>query len=143
MKCVLQIIFLFGVLFGHSQSKPKPSPLKQLSQSDTVIFSAHNSGCFNSGTNTYTIVKLKTGERHIEYRKAGTPVTKKISSKKFDSFLLSFKNSMNRFKDPDEKSKCTMVSDFELKNREQGISFRNGSCEAQFNPEETLLQLLK
>lgn len=145
MKRLSNIIcfFFLGVGIMHAQTKAKPDALKQLSQGDTLVFLAHNSGCFNAGTNMYIITRHKNGEREITYNKAGQIQTKKITAKKFDAFISNYRNSMKRFSDPDEQSKCTMISTFSLKDHEQALTFKNGSCEAKFNPEETLLQLLK
>ncbi|MGZ3932997.1 MAG: hypothetical protein ACXVPQ_11430 [Bacteroidia bacterium] len=143
MKYLLQFLFFLCVLPVIAQSKSKADPLKEMIQSDTLVFSAYNSGCFNAGTNTYTIVKLKNGEREVSYTRGAVPALKKITAKKFDAFIASMRSSMNRFKDPEEKPRCTMISVFTLKDKKHEIRFKNGSCEAQFNPEETLSQILK
>ena len=143
MKNFFQIIFFCFSITIFSQTS-KPDKLKLISQGDTVIFSAATSGCFSAGTNIYKFAKLKNHDRNVIYKKANVWVTKKITLKNYDVFIYRFRSSEFKFKHADENGKvCTTVSKFEIGDQKESTSFTNNTCEAEFDPEHLLLELLK
>ena len=143
MKNIFKILFLVFSFSAFSQT-PKPDKLKLISSADTVIFTVNMSGCFSGGATIYKFAKLKNGERNVIYKKANDLTVKKITSKHYDTFIYRFKMSAFKFKYvEDGKYTCTTVTKFELSDKKESINFTNGSCEAEFDLEELLKQLLK
>lgn len=143
MKLVCKILFLVFSFTGFSQT-PKPDKLKLISNSDTVIFTVNTSGCFSAGITVYKFIKLKNNEREVVYKKANAVATKKVTLKNYEVFIYRFKTSAFKFKHVEEGGKvCTTVSKFEIRDRKESSEFTNNTCEAEFDPEELLKQLLK
>ncbi len=143
MKNIFQIIFLVFSSAIISQTL-KSDKLKLISVSDTVVFTVDMSGCFNAGITIYKFAKQKNNDRIVIYKKADALFNKKITSKNYDVFVYRFRTSEFKFKHADENGKvCTTISKFELGNQKQSVGFTNNTCEAEFNPEDFLLQLLK
>lgn len=143
LRLAIYIGLSFYSCFLFSQT-PKPDKLKQISIGDTVVFTVTTSGCFNAGTLTYTLVKLKNNERQVILKKDTSVVKKKLSAKNYDVFVYRFRQSAQRFKYADEQEKkCTLTTSFRLQHRQQFSEFTNTSCEAEFNPEELLKKLMK
>jgi hypothetical protein len=143
MRTGLCIVFSVLGLSLFSQSK-KPDKLKQIAAADTVVFSVETSGCIESGVLIYKLARQKNKDRLVMYTIRGVAHKKKLSAKNYDVFTYRFRSSAQRFKYLDEETKtCTMQSTFELSDKKQKIDFRNTTCEAEFNPEELLKQLMK
>jgi hypothetical protein len=102
------------------------------------------SGCFNAGTTVYKLVKLKSKERNVLCIKKTGTLSKKINQKNYEAFIQRFKTSAFKFRNVDEGGKvCTTISKFELSNKKESSEFSNNTCEAEFDPEEFLKQLIK
>ncbi|HRD37376.1 MAG TPA: hypothetical protein PLC65_01985 [Bacteroidia bacterium] len=72
---------------------------------------------------------------------------KKISAKEFKAFMKNYENSVNHFISIDN-GKCTSITEFDLyrrytKEKTTSIKFKNTTCEAEFNPEMFLQNLLR
>jgi hypothetical protein len=131
----------FSLLFSQT---PKPDKLKQISAADSVFFTVKTSGCFDAGTLLYTLVKLKNNERFVLLKKDSILQKKKLTAKNYDVFVYRFRQSAQRFKYADENDKkCTLTTSFMISDKKQSLDFTNTSCEAEFNPEELLKQLMK
>ncbi|MBN8691815.1 MAG: hypothetical protein J0L69_01400 [Bacteroidetes bacterium] len=147
MKNSLIIIFVFftGALF--SQDKGISKSMAEISKADTVYFVADNSGCFNAYILEVKMCKQKRGDRKLIMRTDSKTEEKKISAKEFKTFMKNYENSVNHFIGIDN-GKCTSITEFDLYrryNREKttSVKFKNTTCEAEFNPEMFLQNLLR
>lgn len=147
MKNSLIIIFVFftGALF--SQDKGVSKSIAEISKADTVYFVADNSGCFNAYVLEVKMCKQKRGDRKLIMRTDSKTEEKKISAKEFKSFMKNYENSVNHFISIDN-GKCTSITEFDLyrrytKEKTTSIKFKNTTCEAEFNPEIFLQNLLR
>lgn len=135
----IMLFFYCSAMCGQNK---KVSDIHTISKSDSVFFTVNTSGCFNSGAVVYVIIKSKKNSRKIIFEKEGKRFSKEITSKKFKVFLDNYEKSMQRFSS-DTPSTCTLVTDFELSNGKAKVTFTNGTCQNEFNPELTLENLLK
>lgn len=147
VKKFLIIIFIFftGALF--SQNKLISKSITQISKADTVYFIADNSGCFNAYILEVKMCKQKRGSRLLIMKTDSKTEEKRISSKEFKSFLKNYEASVNYFATKDD-GKCTSITEFDLyrkynKDKITSIKFKNTTCEAEFNPEMFLQNLLR
>ncbi|MBL7893686.1 MAG: hypothetical protein JNK50_00230 [Bacteroidia bacterium] len=147
MKNSLIIIFVFftGALF--SQDKGISKSIAEISKADTVYFVADNSGCFNAYILEVKMCKQKRGDRKLIMRTDSKTEEKKISAKEFKTFMKNYENSVNHFIGIDN-GKCTSITEFDLyrrytKEKATSIKFKNTTCEAEFNPEMFLQNLLR
>lgn len=147
MKNSLIIIFVFftGALF--SQDKGVSKSIAEISKADTVYFIADNSGCFNAYILEVKMCKQKRGERKLIMKTDSKTEEKKISAKEFKAFMKNYENSVNHFIGIDN-GKCTSITEFDLyrrytKEKTTSIKFKNTTCEAEFNPEMFLQNLLR
>lgn len=147
MKNSLIIIFVFftGALF--SQDKGVSKSMAEISKADTVYFVADNSGCFNAYILEVKMCKQKRGDRKLIMRTDSKTEEKKISAKEFRAFMKNYENSVNHFISIDN-GKCTSITEFDLyrrytKEKTTSIKFKNTTCEAEFNPEIFLQNLLR
>lgn len=141
----IAILFLVSTHLFSQNKKPVDS-LKLVFSKDILEFYADNSGCFHQESVEYTFIKdKKTGGRTVMFNKDGKLKQKKISAKNYAAFVSNFTLSYNKFKDPEKvKQTCTSTSEFTITNRHANpISFKNVTCEAEFNPEMLLLKFLK
>lgn len=147
VKNSLIIIFVFftGALF--SQDKGVSKSMAEISKADTVYFVADNSGCFNAYILEVKMCKQKRGDRKLIMRTDSKTEEKKISAKEFKAFMKNYENSVNHFIGIDN-GKCTSITEFDLyrrytKEKTTSIKFKNTTCEAEFNPEMFLQNLLR
>lgn len=147
MKNSLIIIFVFftGALF--SQDKGVSKSIAEISKADTVYFIADNSGCFNAYILEVKMCKQKGGDRKLIMKTDSKTEEKKISAKEFKAFMKNYENSVNHFIGIDN-GKCTSITEFDLyrrytKEKTTSIKFKNTTCEAEFNPEMFLQNLLR
>lgn len=147
MKNSLIIIFVFftGALF--SQDKGVSKSIAEISKADTVYFIADNSGCFNAYILEVKMCKQKGGDRKLIMKTDSKTEDKKISAKEFKAFMKNYENSVNHFIGIDN-GKCTSITEFDLyrrytKEKTTSIKFKNTTCEAEFNPEMFLQNLLR
>ncbi len=147
MKNSLIIIFVFftGALF--SQDKGVSKSIAEISKADTVYFIADNSGCFNAYILEVKMCKQKRGDRKLIMKTDSKTEEKKISAKEFKAFMKNYENSVNHFIGIDN-GKCTSITEFDLyrrytKEKTTSIKFKNTTCEAEFNPEMFLQNLLR
>lgn len=147
MKNSLIIIFVFftGALF--SQDKGVSKSIAEISKADTIYFVADNSGCFNAYILEVKMCKQKRGDRKLIMRTDSKTEEKKISAKEFKAFMKNYENSVNHFISIDN-GKCTSITEFDLyrrytKEKTTSIKFKNTTCEAEFNPEMFLQNLLR
>jgi len=147
VKNSLIIIFVFftGALF--SQDKGVSKSIAEISKADTVYFVADNSGCFNAYILEVKMCKQKRGDRKLIMRTDSKTEEKKISAKEFKAFMKNYENSVNHFISIDN-GKCTSITEFDLyrrytKEKTTSIKFKNTTCEAEFNPEMFLQNLLR
>jgi hypothetical protein len=142
-KRSLYIVLTLLSSFLFSQT-PKPDKLKQISLSDTVIFTVTTSGCIDAGTVVYKLIRQKNNDRLVFSDKETTSRPKRLTAKNYEVFIYRFRQSSQRFKYADEsEKKCTLTSYFKLNDKKQSSDFTNTSCEAEFNPEQLLQQLTK
>lgn len=147
MKNSLIIIFVLftGALF--SQDKLISKSIAEISKADTVYFVADNSGCFNAYILEVKMCKQKRGDRKLIMKTDSKTEEKKISAKEFKAFMKNYENSVNHFISIDN-GKCTSITEFDLyrrytKEKTTSIKFKNTTCEAEFNPEMFLQNLLR
>jgi hypothetical protein len=127
-----------------SQTKKPVDVIQQISVADTVIFTADNSGCFHSYIGIFKFCKQKNGSRKLIYRTDGDWTTKLVTSKKYSAFISKYKASVNHFKKIDtDKPACTSTVEFDLSNKKKNSKFKNTTCEADYNPEMFLMELIK
>lgn len=145
MKHILSAILFLVSIHLFSQTKKPVDPLKLAFSKDIVEFYADNSGCFGQESVEYTFIKdKKTGGRTVMFNKDGKLKQKKISAKIYAAFVKNFSVSYNKFKDPEIKQTCTSTSEFTITNKhENPISFKNVTCQAEFNPEMLLQKFVK
>jgi len=144
MKYFIQTILLLFSFTSFPQSKTKPDVIKQISVADTVIFIADNSGCFNSYIGVFKFCKQRSGGRKLIYKTDGTWITKNITAKSYAAFIGKYRSSTNHFKNIDtDKPTCTSTVEFELSDKKRVSKFKNTSCEAEYNPELFLMELIK
>lgn len=147
VKKFLIIIFIFftGALF--SQNKLISKSITEISKADTVYFIADNSGCFNAYILEVKMCKQKRGNRLLIMKTDSKAEEKRISCKEFKSFMKNYETSVNYFATKDD-GKCTSITEFDLyrkynKDKTTSIKFKNTTCEAEFNPEMFLQNLLR
>ena len=146
MKYSLIAILFLVSCFSFSQNVSVNKLIALISKADTVHFVADNSGCFHAYILEVRMYKLKSGERKLIMKTDTGMVEKKLSPKKYKLFIDNYTASTNHFINVD-KQKCTSVTEFDLycytkKGSVNGSKFKNTSCEAEFNPEFFLQQLL-
>ncbi len=141
MRGFIQIFFILVTLTASAQSKKQPDIIQQISTADTVIFIVKTSGCFDAGTTIYKIAKQKKN-RVVIWTKNNVKETKKLSAKDYTAFVNNYKVSEKRFRGLDQ-GVCTLITEFELNGKKQSSKFANRSCQAEYNPEEVLKQLMK
>ena len=147
MKFILNTIFLLASFNFFSQDKSFAKVITAISKADTVYFTADNSGCFHAYVLEVKMCKKKSGDRKLIMKTDTGLVEKMLPLKKYNQFIANYKTSTNHFiKSP--KQTCTSVSEFDLWSKTKngsinGSKFKNGSCEAEYNPEMYLSQLLK
>lgn len=133
------LLVLFTVkLFSQSEKEV----LKKLEKADSLFFTVNTSGCFDSGEKTYKFKRLKNGSRQVNFFSENKQQTRKISSKKFKLFLKNYWGAYNHFNN-DKPPTCTLTMDFDLSDKANKLSFKNGTCENSYNPEMYLIELLK
>lgn len=121
--------------------------MAEISKADTVYFVADNSGCFNAYILEVKMCKQKRGDRKLIMKTDSKTEEKKISAKEFRAFMKNYENSVNHFISIDN-GKCTSITEFDLyrrytKEKTTSIKFKNTTCEAEFNPEIFLQNLLR
>lgn len=137
-------ILLSSSFSNYFSQISRPDKLKQISVADSVFFTVKTSGCIDSGTLSYVIVKSKNNDRIVFLKKDTVTQKKKLTSKNYDVFVYRFRQSAQRFKYADEnEKKCTLTTSFVISDKKQSLDFTNSTCEAEFNPEELLKQLMK
>lgn len=146
MKNVLAAIlfFILGGCFSQTSSVNKLITL--ISKADTVHFVADNSGCFHAYVLEVKMCKQKSGDRKLIMKTDTGMVEKKLSAKKYQSFIENYKKSTNYFI-KNNKQTCTSTTEFELYYKTKtgstnGSKFRNLNCNADYNPEFFLQKLL-
>ena len=91
--------------------------------------------------------KQRSGERKLILRTEKSAEEKKLSAKNFKAFIKNYQNSANHFISVDN-GKCTSTTEFDLfykptKDKVTSVKFKNSTCEAEFNPELFLQELLR
>lgn len=143
MRILTPIIFILFSYSCISQKAAKDDVIRQISSADTVLFVVTTSGCFNSGTVTYKIAKKKKSkDRIVIFTNNNVKESKVLSAKNYDAFLNNYRISHKKYSEL-ENGSCTLLTDFELKGKNQSSAFTNKTCEAEFNPEEILKKLMK
>ncbi len=141
----IAFVFLTGALF--SQNKLVSKSIAEISKADTVYFVADNSGCFNAYILEVKMCKIKGGNRKLIIKTDSKKEEKKLSAKNFKAFLKKYESSVNHFSVIDN-GKCTSVTEFDLyrkysEGKTTTVKFKNTTCEAEFNPEMFLQDLLR
>lgn len=147
MKYRLIAILFFISGFSFSQNISVNKLITLISKADTVHFVADNSGCFHAYILEVRMCKLKSGDRKLIMKTDTGMVEKKLSAKKYKLFIEKYIASSNHFSKVN-KQMCTSVTAFDLycytkKGSTNGSKFNNTSCEAEYNPEMFLSQLLR
>ena len=147
MKFIFNLIFLSFSVAAFSQGISSNKLIAIISKADTVYFAADNSGCFHAYVLEVKMCKQKSGERKLIMKTDTGLVEKKLSAKNYSAFIKNYQASVNHFSKAD-KQKCTSVTEFDLMNKTKNgaynsSKFKNTSCEAEFNPELFLSQLLR
>ena len=146
MKHFVCAIFFFISVSLFSQSKSISKVITLTSKADTVYFIADNSGCFNAYVLEVKMCKQKSGDRKLFMKSKMGREEKTISTKNYKAFIKQYENSCNHF--ITVKGKCTSITEFELmcKNKNGSVNstrFKNTSCEAEYNPEMFLQDLIR
>lgn len=147
MRCVILLIVLFISFQSFSQNKLISKSITQISKADTVYFIADNSGCFNSYILEVKMCKQKFGERKLILKTEKNTEEKKLSAKNYQAFIKNYQASVSHFINID-KGQCTSITEFDLlyksgKDKTTNVKFKNSTCEAEFNPEMFLQELLR
>lgn len=147
MKFIFNLIFFSFTITAFSQGISSNKLISIISKADTVYFTADNSGCFHAYVLEVKMCKQKSGERKLIMKTDTGLVQKKLSAKNYSAFIKNYQASVNHFMKV-EKQTCTSITEFDLMNktangRHNSSKFKNTSCEAEFNPELFLSQLLK
>jgi len=147
MKYRLIAILFFISGFSFSQSISVNKLITLISKADTVHFIADNSGCFHAYVLEVRMCKLKSGDRKLIMKTDTGLVEKKLSAKKYQAFINIYKTSTNYFI-KNNKQTCTSTTEFDLycktkSGSTNGSKFKNLNCDAKYNPEMYLSQLLK
>ncbi len=137
----------FATCFSFSQNFSVVKLITLISKADTVYFTADNSGCFHAYVLEVKMCKQKSGDRKLIMKTDTGLVEKKLSAKNYSAFIKNYQKSVNHFSKI-SKQNCTSITAFELMNKNTNGSFnssrfKNTSCEAEFNPEMFLGQLLR
>lgn len=118
--------------------------IQQISKADTVFFTVTTSGCFNAGTTSYLLIKNKCKTRKVNCTKTKSEFCKKLSAKNYSAFIKHYADCAEQYKNASaENQTCTMSTEFSLSGKNETLTFTNNNCKAEFNPEETLLKLIK
>lgn len=118
--------------------------IQQISKADTVFFTVTTSGCFNAGTTSYLLIKNKFKTRKVNCTKIKNEFCKKLSAKNYSAFIKHYADCSEQYKNASaENQTCTMSTEFSLSDKKKTLTFTNNNCKAEFNPEETLLKLIK
>lgn len=147
MKYILNSILLLVSINVFSQGKSVSKLITLISKADTVYFVADNSGCFHAYVLEVKMCKQKSGERKLIMKTDTGLVKRKLSAKKYKQFICNYKTSANYFiKSPQQT--CTSVTEFDLwsktkKGSINGSKFKNVNCNADYNPELLLQDLLR
>ncbi len=147
MKLLFNFIFLSFSITAFSQGTSSDKLISIISKADTVYFMADNSGCFHAYVLEVKMCKQKSGDRKLIMKTDTGLVEKKLSAKNYFAFVKNYQASVNHFIKVG-KQKCTSVTEFDLMNKTKNgaynsSKFKNTSCEAEFNPELFLGQLLR
>lgn len=147
MKYLFQAILLLLSAQAFSQYKSFAKVINLTSKADTVYFTADNSGCFNAYILEVKMCKQKSGARKLIFRSKTGNDEKTISGKDYNAFIKNFQNSVDHFIKVG-KGKCTNTVAFELmcKNKNGTVNsttFKNSTCEAEYNPEMFLQELIR
>ncbi|MBP7809226.1 MAG: hypothetical protein KA163_08040 [Bacteroidia bacterium] len=147
MKYLITSILFFVSFQIFSQSKSVSSLITLISKADTVYFVADNSGCFHAYVLEVKLCKQKSGERKLIMKTDTGLVEKKLSAKKYQAFINNYKASTNYFI-KNNKQTCTSTTEFDLycktkSGSANGSKFKNVNCDAKYNPELFLQELLR
>lgn len=147
MKYFIQTLLLFISLQVISQNKLISKTISQISKADTVCFVADNSGCFHAYVLEVKMCKQKSGDRKLILKSDKGTEEKMLSAKNYKAFIKNYQTSVNHFVNSD-KVKCTSITEFELMNKTSNgkfnsTRFKNTSCEAEYNPEMFLQDLIR
>ncbi len=147
MKYLITSILFFVSFQIFSQSKSVSSLITLISKADTVYFVADNSGCFHAYVLEVKLCKQKSGERKLIMKTDTGLVEKKLSAKKYKSFISNYKASTNYFI-KNATQTCTSTTEFDLYCKTKsgsvnGSKFKNVNCDAKYNPEMFLQDLLR
>lgn len=147
MKYFITTILLFISAQIFSQAKSVSSLITLVSKADTVYFVADNSGCFHAYVLEVKMCKQKSGGRKLIMKTDTGLVEKRLSGKKYQSFINNYKTSTNYFV-KNNKQTCTSTTEFDLYCKTKsgsvnGSKFKNLNCEAKYNPELFLQELLR
>ncbi len=147
MKYKLAITFLFASFSFFSQTISTDKLITLISKADTVHFVADNSGCFHAYVLEVKMIKQKSGDRKLIMKTDTGLVEKKLSAKKYKAFIDNYKTSTKYFT-KNNKQTCTSLTEFDLycftkSGSMNGSKFKNLNCDAKYNPEMLLAQLLK
>ena len=147
MKCFIIAIALFVSFQGFSQTKSVSSLITLISKADTVYFVADNSGCFHAYVFEVKLCRQKSGERKLIMKTDTGLVEKRLTAKKYQAFINNYKTSTNYFI-KNNKQTCTSTTEFDLYCKTKsgsinGSKFKNMNCDAKYNPEMFLQDLLR
>ncbi len=147
MKCFIQTILFFisGTVFSQDKSFSKVITLT--SKADTVYFGADNSGCFHAYILEVKFCKQGSGERKVIMKGEKGLEEHYLSAKNYQAFIKNYNASVQHFIKVD-KGLCTSITKFELMNKNKDGSvnstkFKNSTCEAEYNPEVFLQDLIR
>lgn len=116
--------------------------VESISLCDTVVMQVHSAGCFHSYDQTYTFYK-QGRKRRVVYRSGLDTLTKKIGRRAYKKFMACYRKSYDHFSPLGDRIHCTTVSSYKLSGCELLATFSNISCEADYEPERLLKNLLK
>lgn len=143
----LSIVLFFTAHSLFSQNKLISKSIAEISKADTVYFVADNSGCFNAYILQVKLCKQKSGVRKLILKTEKSLEEKRLSAKNYKAFIKKYESSANHFIGIDN-GKCTSTTEFDLyckssKDKIASTKFKNSTCEAEFNPELFLQDLLR
>lgn len=138
---------LFFCSIVSSQTTSSSKLVDIISKADTVNFVADNSGCFHAYVLEVKMCKQKSGGRTLLLKTDTGIVNRTLSAKKYKAFISNYKTSSNYFA-KHNKQTCTSVTEFNLYCKTKSGSrnssgFRNLNCNAVYNPEFFLQDLLR
>jgi hypothetical protein len=147
MRFSISLILFFVSIQSFSQNKLIAKSISLISKADTVYFIADNSGCFNAYILEVKMCKQKSGNRKLILKTEKSLEEKTLSSKNYKAFIKKYETSVNHFIGIDN-GKCTSTTEFDLyckhsKDKITTVKYKNTTCEAAFNPELFLQELLR